>query len=416
MTSERLAPDAILVQTNLTGTVADIDDDPDAPDANWLTASGNNANTDVRGSFPSPTGSPTVGADLQAFRVQVRQFDTGQTGTPTARIELWENGALVRAGPAVDVTGAGQVIAFTWNASEIATADGSLVECKVIGAKSGGPPGARNAVEIGAVEWNAEVSAVGSSFTINGVVTVTPTVLAAKAFGQHPALAGAVTVTPTVAAALDYTLNAALAGAVALAASVGAAMGHARHSAIGGAVPVTPAAAAVLAFNRHPALVGAVAVTPGAAATLDYTLNAALGGAVTVAAAVAGGVAYQGSNAIAGGITVTPSVAALLARNVHPALAGSLTLGSAIGAEMAFQAGGVFVGLLTVTLGVAAGLARNVHPVLAGSLALGVTPAALDLVHGGPGLIVARTDLAGEVELSEMAGAPGPTKLTGKVA
>lgn len=34
----RLAPDAILSMTNLSGTVADIDESPDSPDAAWLTA------------------------------------------------------------------------------------------------------------------------------------------------------------------------------------------------------------------------------------------------------------------------------------------------------------------------------------------------------------------------------------------
>lgn len=36
--STPLAPDAILAQTNLTGAVGNIQDDPDSPDANWLVA------------------------------------------------------------------------------------------------------------------------------------------------------------------------------------------------------------------------------------------------------------------------------------------------------------------------------------------------------------------------------------------
>jgi hypothetical protein len=36
--TESLSPDALLVQTNLSGTVSNIQDDPDSPDANWLTA------------------------------------------------------------------------------------------------------------------------------------------------------------------------------------------------------------------------------------------------------------------------------------------------------------------------------------------------------------------------------------------
>ena len=161
MANERQPPDAILAQTELTGVVGDIDDDPDAGDGNWLEASGNNVNTDVRTSFASPSADPKVGADLQEFRAEVKQFDGGQSGTPDARIELWENGSLVRAGSDVAVTSASsQVIAFTWNANELGTADGSLVEAKVVGTKSGGGPSARNSVEVGAVEWNVELAGV----------------------------------------------------------------------------------------------------------------------------------------------------------------------------------------------------------------------------------------------------------------
>jgi hypothetical protein len=35
----RIAPDAILSMTNLSGAVGDVDDDPDAPDGSWLTVS-----------------------------------------------------------------------------------------------------------------------------------------------------------------------------------------------------------------------------------------------------------------------------------------------------------------------------------------------------------------------------------------
>jgi len=110
LATERKAPDAIL-STDLTGSVGSIQDDPDSPDANWLTTTNNNADHHARVSFPTPTGSPTVGAGLQEFRARVRKY--GGTGTPQARIELWENGVFVRAGSDTGVTGS-QVIAFTW--------------------------------------------------------------------------------------------------------------------------------------------------------------------------------------------------------------------------------------------------------------------------------------------------------------
>ena len=159
MADERQSPDAVLASAELSGGVGDIDDDPDSPDGNWMVASGNNVNVDVRTSFPTPTGSPTVGADLQEFKAWVRQYDEGQGGTPEVRIELWENGNLVRAGNDENVTTSGHMVSFTWNANELGTADGSLVEMKVVGTKAGGSPSNRNTIDVGAVEWNVAYTA-----------------------------------------------------------------------------------------------------------------------------------------------------------------------------------------------------------------------------------------------------------------
>ncbi len=164
MATERLAPDVLLASTNLSGVVGDISDDPDSPDANWLIASNNNTNTDVRVGYPNPTDNPTVGSGLQEFRALVRQFDTGQTGTPTVRIELWENGILIRAGSEINVGTTDQILSFTWNANEIATVDGSLVECLIVGTKTGGGTGKRNTVDVGAIEWNVEYTVAGEEY------------------------------------------------------------------------------------------------------------------------------------------------------------------------------------------------------------------------------------------------------------
>lgn len=66
--AERLAPDAILTQTNLTGAVADIQDDPDSADANWLIGGGAVV---LRVSFPTPAASLRTGF-TQEFRVRLR--------------------------------------------------------------------------------------------------------------------------------------------------------------------------------------------------------------------------------------------------------------------------------------------------------------------------------------------------------
>ncbi len=160
MAAETLRPDGQLSCSSLvTCDFLEHDEDPDVSSVT-INAIDNNRNTEYGVDFPTPSGNPTVGADLQEFRAGIEEFDSGQTGTPQARIELWESGALVRAGTNVNVS-VYTVLSFTWNANELTTADGSLVQCKVIGSKSGGSPSARNTVRIGHIEWNAEVDAGG---------------------------------------------------------------------------------------------------------------------------------------------------------------------------------------------------------------------------------------------------------------
>jgi hypothetical protein len=156
---EREAPDAILT-TDLTGSVSDIQDDPDDPDGNWLTTTDNNSNHYARVSFPTPSAALLDGTDKQEFRALVRKY--GGTGTPDARIELWENGSLIRAGSDIPIS-TDTVISFTWDSSEL-SGDGSDVECYVYGTKSGGSPSSRASVEIGAIEWNAWIEVSGNLF------------------------------------------------------------------------------------------------------------------------------------------------------------------------------------------------------------------------------------------------------------
>jgi hypothetical protein len=67
-TYQTLFPDAVLTQTNLTGAVTDIDEDPDNPDALWMTGSGAVV---LRVSFPTPAATLLQYND-QEFRFRVR--------------------------------------------------------------------------------------------------------------------------------------------------------------------------------------------------------------------------------------------------------------------------------------------------------------------------------------------------------
>lgn len=167
MANERLAPDVLLVQTNLTGAVTDIDEDPDSPDGLWLNEIDDGSDTICRVSFPTPSGTPTVGADLQEFRLWVRRSTTAGGSDPTMDVELWENNALntvLQTGISITST-TGQLVSVTWNAGLLNfDAGGSLVECNCIGNASGGAPSGRRTVEPGAIEWNCEFTATVSPF------------------------------------------------------------------------------------------------------------------------------------------------------------------------------------------------------------------------------------------------------------
>jgi len=178
MTAERQEPDTLIDSTNYgSPVVGDIQADPDSK--TWIVAdpmrcTSNNVNPNIHCSFPTPTDTLTSGADLQNFRVQTREFDSGQTGTATIRIELWEDEgtpALVRAGSETDITGAsssttGQVVELTWNSTEVTTDSGANVQIKVFCTKSGGGAGQRQVGDIGAVEWNVDYTASGAGTEI----------------------------------------------------------------------------------------------------------------------------------------------------------------------------------------------------------------------------------------------------------
>lgn len=168
MALEQKAPDALLVQDNLTGAVTAIDEDPDTPGADWLAAVSNNVNSVCVVSFPTPTGNPRAGAGLQNFKWWARLTPNGTACT--YNVYLRESGVRMNGGAAI-ATGSltstsGQLITATWDAALLGTADGSAVEAELEVVKSGGAPSARTTGEVGAVEWNVDYStltAVGES-------------------------------------------------------------------------------------------------------------------------------------------------------------------------------------------------------------------------------------------------------------
>jgi len=190
MAAERHAPDALLDQTGLTGALTAIDEDPDSDGGDWLTTSNNTA-TVCRTSFPTPTAAPTDGVDLQEFRCLVRKTD--HSTDPDVRVELYENGSLVStpiADQALSST-TGVVLSAKWDSVSLGTGDGSLVEVRVVGTPGGGSPGNRASVEVGAVEWNAEVTAAAAGGDGDAVLALAALGLASTADYIAPSSAAA---------------------------------------------------------------------------------------------------------------------------------------------------------------------------------------------------------------------------------
>lgn len=163
MAQERLAPDAILEQTGLSGSVTDIDEDPDSGDGNWLTTTGQNQTNTLSTSYPIPTGTPNEGVGLQEFRALLRKSASNNGKTDdTWTMYLFEAGVQVGSALAngSNLPTIGEVVAGTWDAADLTTPDGSDVEIKIVLTPEGSGPGSsRGCGEVGAVEWNCDYSA-----------------------------------------------------------------------------------------------------------------------------------------------------------------------------------------------------------------------------------------------------------------
>lgn len=140
--TEAIAPTALVGSlTNLSGAVTAIDESPDSPDANWLTATSATANTMAHVSFPTPSGTLVAGAGLQKARFYLRK--TAGTPNPTADLKLYENGGAVstlQAGASVTST-SGQLFEPTFNVNLLSDASGAGVELRVEGTAATGTEG-----------------------------------------------------------------------------------------------------------------------------------------------------------------------------------------------------------------------------------------------------------------------------------
>jgi hypothetical protein len=388
MATETKVPDGLLDQTNLNGAVGDIDEDPDSPDGNWLTAQSNNADSICIVSFGTPSGDPTVGADLQEFRAWVRV--TANASTTSWAIYLRENGSRINGGTAIasgsTASTTGVIISATWNANLLGTADGSLVECEIYFTKTGGSPTNRTTGEVGAVEWNVDYTVGGSTYedslSLAAEAAVSDTV-AASVEGQA-SLGGQAGMTTVPLA--DYSTSASLAAAAGATTTLAATLEDATNLATQAAVTTTGG----LLLEHQTSL----AASAGYSTALQHELGAALSLAAAVvvaqtpilvaepgvALAIQAGLTEEGALVLAGAIALDQSLG--LAEQAQAAIAPQVTFtanftvedGAALGIEAA------------------ASLATTTALALAGQIGTGV-----EIVETIPlaGLSDRRADLAG---------------------
>lgn len=160
MATETLLPDAIVGTPAGYNTItfANIDEGVANIDNTWATADTSGA-TELILSFPSPTDTLTLGADLQTFRARVRKNATGGNN-PTVQLVVYESGSATGTSSndiTVSTTGTGQTITFTWNANILAAQSGANVEIGII--QTGGATGKasnRRYIEVDTADWIAD--------------------------------------------------------------------------------------------------------------------------------------------------------------------------------------------------------------------------------------------------------------------
>jgi hypothetical protein len=169
MTTQILTPDAIVSSSLVSGATTS---NLAAQDANWVTATANNVNSEVRVSFDTPTLPPDIGANLQTITVQARK--QGGSGTPSFVIELYETGGsspLASSASQNVSSTSGATYTLTWNASLLGTASGSNVEVRVITSSVGGNPSTRASIDYGYIAWTASYTPDTTAPTITSTNT-----------------------------------------------------------------------------------------------------------------------------------------------------------------------------------------------------------------------------------------------------
>lgn len=156
-TLEELQPENILAIDNLDGTVEDIQDDPSNP-GTFLEAIDESSDTNLVTDFQNPSRDLVEGVN-QDVRVAVRRTANSDR-IPEVTIDLVEGGTTLDTVTQEITAIDSEIITLTFDATELADISGQGVEIDITGSSTGGQPASRNTVEIGAIQWDAQIESL----------------------------------------------------------------------------------------------------------------------------------------------------------------------------------------------------------------------------------------------------------------
>lgn len=156
MPISRLAPASVTL-TNLTGTVSAIQDDPDSPDANWLLTNSGGASV-CSAVFSKPSLRMTGNAS-QEVRVLTR-VNASAGNAVTFRIDFIQNGVTIATSGTLTAPATGTAVSsVTVPSINFSDLFGSNIQVDVTQLTgNSGQTASRRYLEIGAIEWNADLA------------------------------------------------------------------------------------------------------------------------------------------------------------------------------------------------------------------------------------------------------------------
>jgi len=156
--NDTVRPYSIITQTNMTGSVSDLTNDPDSgTDGNWVVANSDTVDTVLEVNFPDLPGPLNTGAGLQEIRARVAESQISNS-PDNVSMYIYEGGTLRATlynqnNPLYGTGGA--VISGTWDASILSTqAADADVRVRITCTADTSPPPQVSSLDVDSIEWN----------------------------------------------------------------------------------------------------------------------------------------------------------------------------------------------------------------------------------------------------------------------